>query len=170
MNRLKTNINGGFPLALDDIRYNDDAYRHAFANLLKVFAFPVSDNPNFVVNGCERQNETSTYCEVTDGYVWIQDELIRVDAHSLTLSTPGDSWGLKKQTTFDSAGNKVFFNGTSHQTYEKNRAVLVEVDPQNVPADVVHLGAQTYRLNRIEERINLLLKRDWIYPSLNPGY
>lgn len=106
MNKLDTTKTGGQPFVLDDIRFNDTAYRNAFNSILKVFG------TNLIVQGCEVNGN-----DVAAGYVLLNGELIKVDAHVRT----GDYYS--KVTTYDAAGNKTFKNGQIQDVYEINRAV-----------------------------------------------
>jgi hypothetical protein len=127
MNKLLTNFNGGFPLTLDDIRWNDDAYRYAFNNLLN--AFYTGATPNFIVSGCEVSALQSPQngIHITEGLVYIEGELLQVDAHDV-IYDGHDLYAFQKSVTYDSAGNKVFKDASSQQTYQVNGGVAVNTE------------------------------------------
>ena len=120
MDKLKTTGIGGFPFILDDIRQflgrltspaNHGIYQ-ALNNLLRGFG------EDFIVQGVVASG-SSPNIAITEGWVILAGELIKVDAQT-GISTNNT---FVKVTTFDSRGNKDFQNGTTNDTYEKNRAL-----------------------------------------------
>jgi hypothetical protein len=105
MNKVITTFLGGHPFTLDDIRYNDDAYRDAFNNILGAFG------TNLIVSGCA-VNDTN----ISAGYVSLNGELLKVDAHTRT----GDYY--QKITSYDPTV-RIYKNGIPRQPYQINRAV-----------------------------------------------
>ena len=106
MNRVDTTKTGGQPFVLDDVRFNDDAYRDAFNSLLRSYG------DSFIVYGCQVNGNA-----VSAGFVMRNRELLKVEAHART----GDYY--QKSTTYDPNGHKTFKNGQVYDVYEKNRAV-----------------------------------------------
>ena len=123
MDKLKTSALGGFPFVLDDIRQflgrltspaNHGIYQ-AFNNILGGFG------TDFIVQGCVVSGSTGAF-SITEGWILLSSELIKVDAQG-----PFDEavdLTFTKVTTFDPRGNKDFLNGSTADTYEKNRGVI----------------------------------------------
>lgn len=123
MDKLKTTGLGGFPFVLDDIRQflgrltspaNHGIYQ-AFNNILGGFG------TDFIVQGCVVSGSTGAF-SITEGWILLSGELIKVDAQG-PFNEASDST-FTKVTTFDSRGNKDFLNGSTDDTYEKNRGVI----------------------------------------------
>jgi len=123
MDKLATKNLGGFPFVLDDIRQflgrltspaNHGIYQ-AFNNLLRGFG------DNFIVQGVVASGTTPNVA-ITEGWVLLDGELIKVDAQTGINTTTDNKF--VKETTFDPRGNKNFLNGSIADTYEKNRAVI----------------------------------------------
>lgn len=109
MNKLITTYNGGMPIVLDDVRWNDDAYRAAFNGILKAFG------TDFIVQGCVYSAIDDS---VTAGYIMLNGELLQVDAHTKT----GAGY-YQKVTTYNAAGTKTFRNASINDTYQQNRGL-----------------------------------------------
>lgn len=120
MDRLKTTDNGGFPLRLDDFRWmlgqaSNHGIYEALNNMLRGFG------DNFVVQGCTVSG-TSPNVAITEGWIMLSGELLKVDAQS-SINTTTDNTFVK-QTTFDAAGNKTFQDLSTNDTYQKDRGVV----------------------------------------------
>lgn len=128
MNRLITSSVGGFPLVLDDLRFvwgqgdNAQGIYQALNNLLRNFG------EDFIVQGAEESSGN-----IAEGWVILDGELFKVDAHNR-----GSNTHYSKVITFDDAGDKIFQNGTSAQTYQLNRAV-VNVTSGNLPFNGIRI-------------------------------
>ncbi len=122
MDKLKTTNVGGFPLVLDDLRWffgrlgapNDGIYQ-AFNNILRGYG------DDFIVQGCIEGGAPGAIT-LTEGWVMLGGELIKVDAQAAFDEATENTF--VKATTFDSRGLKAFQNGSSDDTYEKNRASI----------------------------------------------
>lgn len=111
MNQLKTTINGGFPIVLDDLRWMDAAYRSAITGILSPLG---SDAFNvIIISGCARSGVSSTVT-IAAGYVLMNGEIFKVSAHSFTLAAY-EYWNIEE--TYDAAGTKVFADAVSNDTY-----------------------------------------------------
>jgi hypothetical protein len=107
MNQLNVTYTGGQPIYLDDIAWNDSAYRAAMNGILLAFG------TDFIVQGCNVSGSS-----VSAGYIMLNSQLIQVDAHTST----GAYYALV--TTDDSSGNDNFQDGsTAKSVYKKNRGV-----------------------------------------------
>jgi hypothetical protein len=122
MNRLKTDIFGGFPFDLDDIRWEQEAVRDAIKGMCSAFG------TTFILSGCQiTVNPGSVAC--TAGYICIGGEICKVDAHStLTASGTIEYWAI--EVSYNSLGLESFENLSSADTYEVRIAkVLSSVSP-----------------------------------------
>ena len=122
MDKLFTKNVGGFPLVLDDLRQffgrldaPSEGIYQAFNNILRGYG------DNFIVQGIVASG-TSPNVSITEGWVILDGELIKVDAQT-GIDTSSDN-KFVKVTTFDSRGTKTFLNGAIEDTYEKNRAII----------------------------------------------
>jgi hypothetical protein len=126
MNTLKTDINGGFPFRLDDLRFLDAAQREAFVGVIKAL---IGDLPYAVLNGCQYTINPDGTWHINEGYVYFNAEIFFAPAQDLAaLTTGGYFW--EENVTYDHSGDKAFeVDGVVHSTYEVRRAHLVEKDP-----------------------------------------
>lgn len=122
MDKLKTSAVGGFPLLLNDLRQffgrlgsPSHGIYQAFNNLLSGFG------SNMIIQGCFASG-TSPNVTLTEGWILLQGELIKVDAQT-EINTSTDN-KFVKVVTFDPRGTKTFQNSTISETYEKNRAII----------------------------------------------
>lgn len=122
MNKLKTTDNGGMPLVLDDIRWIDEAYREAWFGFLS--AFGIDPSTSFKISGCNI-SVSNQVAYTTAGYISFCGEILKVDAHSYDFSAnPNDPVVWMVEETYDAAGNKQFFDASSHDTYQIRRGRL----------------------------------------------
>ncbi len=114
MNILNTTFNGGEPIYLDDIRWNDTAYRNAMNGILQAFG------NNFIVQGCTPSTPsfmpgTTT---ITSGYIMLNGQLLQVDANAI----PSNNY-YSLVITYNSSGQDTYYTGTTHNVYQQNRGV-----------------------------------------------
>lgn len=123
MDKFRTDLLGGLPFVLDDIRQflgrltspaNHGIYQ-AFNNMLGGFG------TDFIVQGCVVSGSTGAF-SITEGWILLSSELIKVDAQGPFDEAVDGTF--TKVTTFDPRGNKDFLNGSTADTYEKNRGVI----------------------------------------------
>ena len=127
MNKLQTNYNGKMPFELDDIRWEQDAVRDAFAGLIS--AMNVVAPYGFKLSGCVVTKVGNTYT-TTAGYICLGGEVLKVDAHSFTVTAlHAAKWAIA--VTYDPAGTEVFQDATTHETYEVRKGVLADTLPTN---------------------------------------
>jgi hypothetical protein len=83
MNKFDFTHGNGQPFYLNDLIWNDDAYRNAFNGIFKTFG------NNFIVSGCDvTTSGTAPYVTITEGYVLLNGELLKVDAQSVDETPP----------------------------------------------------------------------------------
>ncbi|MCF6185530.1 MAG: hypothetical protein L3J56_13090 [Bacteroidales bacterium] len=127
MNKLKTDIDGKFPYVLDDIRFLDTAYRMGFDALAKAVSF----NRNSILWGCQVTKIGGNNIDVADGAVMINGEILRFEQTQIDV-TAGNKAVIIRDETFDTAGYKLFGDGTAHDTYQIIKGKLVLVPEANI--------------------------------------
>jgi len=109
MNIFKTDINGKLPFVLDDLRFMDNIYRKSFEALMNGL------NPNCIIYGCNYTTTQGTVV-IDAGAVVINGEICLVKAHTVNaMEVKKIRFELKESV--NSAGNKLFGDGTIHETY-----------------------------------------------------
>jgi len=83
MDKLDTSNDGGMPLELDDIEWMDAAYRDAWYGLIS--AFGITAPTSFKLSGCV-VTKNGTIWTTTAGYICLEGEVLKVDAHSISVS------------------------------------------------------------------------------------
>ena len=151
MDKLITNIDGKFPYVLDDIRFLDTAYRMGFEALAKAVSF----NRNSILWGCEVTNIGGTDISVSDGAVMINGEILKFNQTNITV-TAGNKPVIIKEEVFDSAGNKQFGDGTTHDTYKIIRGKL-DLVPEANTGDFVDVYLSP-RISEIKDFDGLIYK------------
>ena len=123
MNKLKTTANGGFDFFLDDFRFEQAAVREAFYGLLS--AWGVTNADSFIISGVVNSGGFVPGGTFTAGYVSFGGEIFKVEAGTLPSHVPGGSFMFAVDTSYDAAGNKVFEDSSSQQTYEVRKAKII---------------------------------------------
>lgn len=115
---------GGEPdISIDDLDRNPEADRLGLFGAIRALA---GDN-NAVVSGAVVTVTAGVSASVTAGYIWLDSELLQVDAQTVPETQTTDLWEFQKVVTYDAFGDKTFNDATPRQTWQKNRAVLVNV-------------------------------------------
>jgi hypothetical protein len=123
MDKLITTNNGGIPYVNDDFRWSDESIRdYINSQLNDISASGLSTNGNFVISGVEITDTGAEYI-ITDGYMWIDGEVLKVDAG--TYAYPAQEYRFEAVETFDPTGEKVTRAGATIDTYRKRRAVPI---------------------------------------------
>jgi hypothetical protein len=140
MNKFKTDINGGMPIRLDDFRFIiesiNESFRGAFANYT---TFTAADS--FIISGCNITG--STY---SDGWLYFKGEILPCVGG--TIPSPGagqiNYWSVSEVA--DTAGSRVFQNGTTYDVYFTRRAVIVA---GVAPSDYLPIDSSTFTTPRL---------------------
>jgi len=150
MDKLITTNNGGIPYVNDDFRWSDESIRdYINSQLNDISASGLGTNGNFVISGVEI-TDTGTEYIITDGYMWIDGEVLKVDAG--TYAYPAQEYRFEAVETFDPTGEKVTRSGATIDTYRKRRAVPIN---RNIASPVTDgqlrlallIGSRESRLN-----------------------
>ncbi len=117
-------FSGGEPdITIRNTQYNSIADRAALFGVVKGLA----GANNVIVSGAVVTLDPLVDASVTAGYVWLDGEILQVDAATVSETEGSDLWEFQKVVTYDAAGDKTFNDAIPRQTYQKNRAVLVNV-------------------------------------------
>lgn len=153
MNRLKTENLGGLPYAWEDFRFEQQAYRDAFFALASPFGITKADS--FVIQGINARISGGNI--VWDaGIIALGGEICAVDAGTMSTSGMGSTGGVLNAwwvvaSTYDSAGNIDFKDGSSQQIYEIRKATLYTANV-GVPSDRFVWNGPTF-LKKIKDTI-----------------
>ncbi|HLP51245.1 MAG TPA: hypothetical protein VK154_10205 [Chitinophagales bacterium] len=121
MNRLKTTDNGGFPLELDDLRWQEEAVRDAFKGLTSFL-----ERDNIILSGVAISGLGTANTTWTEGYVLINGEVCKVDAPTIPLNTVNQAFStyIEVVVEYDANGLETFENNVAYDTYEKRKATI----------------------------------------------
>lgn len=114
MDKLVLTDTGGFPLKLDDLLWMDGRLDSANKGMYDAIqADLLAYGTDYIVEGC-----TYGAPNITAGWIMLDSELMRVDAHA------GTDDFFVRTVTFDARGDKTFKDSGVNNTYEKIRGVL----------------------------------------------
>jgi hypothetical protein len=135
MTNRKLWFTGGEPdVNIDDLQRNVDAVFRSYDAMFG--AFNIGTNLNYIVVGCIPTILAGVSATVTDGYIWLNDEILRVDAQS-TPFVSSDQYYYEKDVTYDPAGDKVYNDAVPRETWQINRGVLVNGTGAPLPSNVL---------------------------------
>jgi hypothetical protein len=156
MNRLKTNINGKFPLVLDDLRWIDSGISEALESVFSAY-----NEDYFIISGCELAvNPGTGLLECSAGFIHWNGEILYTIGGA-AMSDESNTPVFDLEITYDPAGLKTFGNDVQNNTYEIRRAKYESVAPASTGGKLIASTAK--RLPElINERINDL-EEDWRY-------
>jgi len=124
---------GGEPnINADDLLRDSTANNRSFQHALR--AWLTGYNENFIISGCDLTINPGVDASITEGYIFLNGEILRVDAQTVAAGT-NDFYMYEKQVTYDPRGTKVFVDLVTHETWQKNRGVLVNAISKPVPTD-----------------------------------
>ena len=106
MNKLLSFTGGKPDFNIDDMLWNEEATRDGLNDVFRAFG------DNYIIYGV-----TGT-TSITAGYIMLDGELIKVDAHSKTDTH------FVKVITYAAGGDATFNDGVARQTWQQNRATI----------------------------------------------
>lgn len=112
-------------IRLDQIQIDSTATRAALHKLMVSYA--VGTNPNYIISGCivsiggVTPNNTWSLAE---GFIFLNGEILRVDAQSGSFDSGTEFLAFSKQTTYDTKGYIVYVDGTPRNTWQVNRGII----------------------------------------------
>lgn len=132
MNKLISNINGGYPFVLDDLRFQDSAYREAFKGIFDHYE---------QINGTDgimfhQKSEYLFGSNFPESFCFYRGEIYRIPETPLSSTgSPVTVYRIKFSTnTYQTggAGTKVFQDGQTHETFQLRTAYLEKTNSANV--------------------------------------
>ena len=162
---------GGEPnINANDLMRNSDANDRAFSAALN--AWMIGYNENFIIEGCELTINPGIDAIVTEGYIFLNNEIVRVDAQTVAAGSE-DFYYYEKQTTYDPNGTKTFKDLVVRETWQINRGILINTGIKPVPSDKLDAEGANWPQkvkNRIKGKFTLLTPGDHdlsVDPDLN---
>jgi|GEM_PF-4828522 len=122
MNKLHTDINGGFPFSLDDLRWIDESIRDSIKGFMSTFG--IADTEAFILSGLV-YTDNGTSFSLTEGYVVIEGEVCHFQAQTINNPPSGQAAYFEIDVTYDPTRLVTFENGMSHDVYEVRKAKLI---------------------------------------------
>jgi hypothetical protein len=156
MNKLKTTYDGGFPFVLDDIRWIQTANERALASLARALVSYSGKETPVILYGAAVSNNGSDTVTISEGALYYNAEIWYIPAHSFSSPIPMQEspyWNL--ESSYDPAGDKIFYDGEMRQTYNVRLAKAAMTTTAN--AEVSLLWENTIRLEGMSTgKANLL--------------
>ena len=160
MKKINSNFNGGFPFVLDDLRWMDEGINEAMLAICRAMLAP--GQTSMILSGCDFDLTVQDEITITAGWLYYNESgderILRVDAQTLSdqgfnIGSSGDTLRWDTSVSYDAAGNKTFYDSSTHNTYEVHKAVLVHNDSAELPT---FLGS--------------IRETAWVSPSLTAGF
>jgi len=109
----------------DELNLMPDSNRDAIFSIAK----SLGNEVDFIISGVDAVINPSIDASVSDGYVLIDGEVLKVDAQIVPRTEGTDIYVFQKQTTDGDAPDWVrnFRDGSTNNVFEKNRAIVVNV-------------------------------------------
>jgi hypothetical protein len=156
MNKTDFATNGGFPIVLDDLIFEQEATRDAFFGLLSAFGI-YTGALSCVISGC---NFSSGVYQ--PGYVALNGEILKFDGCPNVILPSGCTLVWQVLSTFDSNGDKTLESTATFQAYEVRKAQITFVSNADSVNYLVVVGAPTLMDEIVEltsrDNPNLALK------------
>ena len=170
MNRLKTiGEDGGMPVELEDLEWQDAAIREAFFGLISAFGITAAES--FKLSGCVVTKVGNDY-HCSEGYICLSGEVMKVLEHDITVGF-GQIALFTADISYDASGNETFEDTSIHSSYEIRRAKLIGGGLSS-PQVAMYYEASTIiqviqkKLNAIETPWHLVGGND--EPGFAPGW
>jgi hypothetical protein len=161
MNRITSNIDGGFPLVLDDFRFESVAVRDAVSGLVQAMLL---GNHSAILWGCALSDSGSTI-NVGAGAIAHKGEIYNVEPHSCQKGAA--AYAFLVQESEDISGEKVFEDGGVHHTYIKRTAIYINAVniPEGTAADQV-VSYFPRMDDLLRTKLHLVKPTSWVIPSV----
>jgi hypothetical protein len=148
----KINFTGGEPtINFNDLSRNNIANRAALFAVMA--AYNIGTNENFIISGCVATVDPGVDVDVTAGYIFLNGEIIQVEAQTVLDSGTTDLYKYVKTTTYDPNGDKTFNNSVARQTWAKNRGIVTAAT-----APILTTELDVVNGDRLESKIIALLR------------
>lgn len=142
MDKLLTNLLGGFPFELDDLRWQFEAYEKAF----KGIADGIGD---CILSGCVVTPVVGSNYDISAGFIMWQGEIREFPGFVNTELLGGPAlYALQPEDTLDPSGSETFEDLSTQNAYQKRRASIF--------FDVPGTGINLVTGPRLRDRITAL--------------
>jgi hypothetical protein len=121
MNKLITDIEGGFNLKMDDFRWIENGLIEALKGIVSPF---VDENNIYILSGCELSITTNDIT-LTEGFVYWDGEIYYVPVQQQANLNKKFKY-LQVDETFDPSGWRQFKDGIFHNIHAIRQLVLVQ--------------------------------------------
>lgn len=111
MNRLNTNINGGYPIELDDFRFLDEIYRNGIEQTIRALSSFA------ILTGCNFSQDINGDDKVEEGWLVINGEIGYLP-ETTGLDLDGSDYGVVPDNFFDTSVVKITQAGQSITPHE----------------------------------------------------
>lgn len=159
MNKLQTNYDGGMPLELDDIRWEDAAVREALKGIMMGL---VDTEDGVIMQGCGVGDQGTTW-NFGAGFIYWKNEIFYVPGGVINKTGHTVYWDI--EVTYDPTGNETFEDVGVHDTYEIRRMTLK--DDATPPDPYMPVDAKTL-IDVLKERLGLV-DTGWSTESYSAG-
>ena len=123
MNKFLTNLNGGLPLFLDDIRFLDDIYRNSIHAIVKGIADKI------IISGINPTISEQNNLVTEEGFILYLNEILYVPANSVAYNENLEYVFRRSVTT---SGTRIFSDQSENDVYELRTGYIEEIAPQNI--------------------------------------
>ena len=117
MNELKTDINGKFPVVLNDLRFVDNFYRKAIHSIIAGLM-----RYDGIIYGCDIEIDGNV-ATMSEGAIWLDGELLQVSEQTFNYDA-GNNYFIKLSNYYLPEGRKLFGDNTIHDTYEVRVGII----------------------------------------------
>ncbi len=121
MDKLINTSNGGFPVVLDDLRFNDKSVRDALLGFLSGFC--ITAGQSFVLSGCKLVAGVWQ-----PGWICLAGEIYKFDGMPFVAAPSGYTNCWDVLISYDITGNKVMQDTSTVQSYQVRKAQVVSID------------------------------------------
>lgn len=138
-------------IRIDQLLIDSNEHRPAIHALMKSYA--QGTNPNYIISGCDvtvgGAIPTNTW-SITSGYIYLNDEVIKVESQSGTFNSSTQYLSFSKSTTYNSLGDVVYLDGTPRQTWQVNRGIItVQASVLDTELDAINGETLKNKINRL---------------------
>ena len=114
---------GEIEISSDELNLMPESNRNAIHSINA----GLSANQDMILSGVNAVIDAGVDVTIEAGHIFLNGETLKVDAQVVPKTEASDLYQFEKVTTFPSEGSRNFRDATTHDVYEINRAVAVNV-------------------------------------------